>query len=71
MAEIGAGVAVAPDPDEPEVAMRFLTPRDGGLIAEAVTAVLADPSYRQVAQAVAAEMRALPPVDAALPGLLE
>ena len=35
-------------------------------IGDAVRRLLAEPSYREAAQGVAAEMRALPPVDAAI-----
>jgi UDP:flavonoid glycosyltransferase YjiC (YdhE family) len=52
---LGAGVALA---GGPEVALAGLR--------EAVVRLTADPSYRASAQRVAAEMRALPPVDAAV-----
>jgi MGT family glycosyltransferase len=52
---LGAGIALA---GGPEVALAGLP--------EAVVRLTADPSYRASAQRVAAEMRALPPVDAAV-----
>jgi UDP:flavonoid glycosyltransferase YjiC (YdhE family) len=52
---IGAGIALGGGPEAAVAGLR-----------EAVVRVLGDPSYRSSAQRVAAEMRALPPVDAAV-----
>jgi UDP:flavonoid glycosyltransferase YjiC (YdhE family) len=51
VAEIGAGIALE---------------RGEGGIADAVRAVLAEPGYAECAAAIAADVRALPPVDAAV-----
>jgi UDP:flavonoid glycosyltransferase YjiC (YdhE family) len=52
VAEVGAGLAVTPDASS---------------IREAVRQVLEEPSYREAAQGLAAEMRAQPAVDHAVP----
>ena len=62
VAEVGAGVAVVPDREAPEAAV--------SPIREAIETVLAEPSYRERAAALAAESRAQPVVDEAVP-LLE
>ena len=62
VAEVGAGLAVEPDGDNPPATIEPLR--------EALRAVLREPSYRQRARALAEELRAEPPVDEAVP-LLE
>jgi MGT family glycosyltransferase len=62
VAEVGAGIAVVPDRDDPEEAVRPLR--------DAVGAVLAEPAYSERAAALAAESRAQPEVDDAV-GLAE
>jgi UDP:flavonoid glycosyltransferase YjiC (YdhE family) len=52
---LGAGIALDGGPDEAIARLR-----------DAVVRITGDPSYRSTAQRVAAEMRALPPVDAAV-----
>ena len=59
VAEVGAGVAVVPDRDAPDAAV--------SPIREAIEKVLAEPSYRERAAALAAESRAQPVVDEAVP----
>ena len=60
--EVGAGIAVPPDRDDPEAAVRPLR--------DAVEAVLAEPSYRERAAVLATDSRAQPVVDEAV-GLAE
>ena len=68
VAELGAGIAL---PQFPTMRAAFEDgPRALGPLAGAVSAVLADPSYRLAAAGVAAEARSLPPVSAAV-ALLE
>jgi hypothetical protein len=55
VAELGAGIVVEGGPDA------------AGRLGAAVREVLADPAYRRGAEAVAAEIRALPPIDDAVP----
>ena len=55
VAAVGAGIALGPDPGEAIAGMR-----------EAIVRLTGDPAYRANAQRIAAEMRALPPVDAAV-----
>jgi UDP:flavonoid glycosyltransferase YjiC (YdhE family) len=62
VAEVGAGIAVEPARDDPGATTARLR--------DAIEAVLADPSYRERAGALADELRAEPPVDEAAP-LLE
>jgi UDP:flavonoid glycosyltransferase YjiC (YdhE family) len=62
VAEVGAGLAVEPDREDPGATK--------GPLREAIAAVLADPSYRDSVRALAEELRAQPPVDDAVP-LLE
>jgi MGT family glycosyltransferase len=62
VAEVGAGLAVAPNRDNAEATS---APLRGAL-----EAVLADPSYRERSRALADELRAEPPVGEAVP-LLE
>jgi MGT family glycosyltransferase len=52
---LGAGIALDGGPDEAI-----------GRLRDAVVRITGDPGYRSTAQRVAAEMRALPPVDAAV-----
>jgi UDP:flavonoid glycosyltransferase YjiC (YdhE family) len=52
---VGAGIALGGGPEAAVAGLR-----------EAVVRLIGDPSYRSSAQRVAAEMRALPPVDAAV-----
>ena len=59
VAEVGAGLAVEPNRDDVPATVRPLR--------EAIETVLADPSHRQSAQALADELRAQPPVDDAPP----
>ena len=59
VAEVGAGVAVVPDREEPEAALSPLR--------EAILEVLRDESYRERAAALAAESRAQPVVDEVVP----
>jgi UDP:flavonoid glycosyltransferase YjiC (YdhE family) len=54
VAALGAGIAVQGGMDS------------AAAVGEAVRRVLREPSYREAAEGVAAEMRALPPVDAAI-----
>jgi UDP:flavonoid glycosyltransferase YjiC (YdhE family) len=63
VAAVGAGVAVWADAKAPPP-MR--TSIDAGALRDAVTEVLDDPSYRERATAIAAEIAALPTPDAAL-----
>jgi UDP:flavonoid glycosyltransferase YjiC (YdhE family) len=58
VAELGAGIALEGGPD------------GAAQVGDAVRAVLADPGYRRAAGEVAAEIRALPPIDDAVPDLL-
>ena len=62
VAAIGAGIALPPPtadgPPLPEV--------DAGALHAAIETVLREPAYAEAAGRVAAEMRALPPTDAAL-----
>jgi UDP:flavonoid glycosyltransferase YjiC (YdhE family) len=62
VAEVGAGVAVEPKRENPAATTEPLR--------AAIEAVLAEPSYRERAGALADELRAEPPADAAVP-LLE
>ena len=55
MDAVGAGIALGGGPEAAIAGLR-----------EAVVRLLGDPSYRSSAQRVAAEMRSLPPVDAAV-----
>jgi UDP:flavonoid glycosyltransferase YjiC (YdhE family) len=59
VAEVGAGIAVAPERENPGATTAPLR--------AAIEAVLADPSYRQRAAALADELRGEPPVDDAVP----
>jgi UDP:flavonoid glycosyltransferase YjiC (YdhE family) len=68
VAAIGAGLAVEPDPEAPPGPLRSTI--DVASLRAAVAAVLEEPSYREAARAVAAELAALPPVDEALRLLL-
>jgi UDP:flavonoid glycosyltransferase YjiC (YdhE family) len=52
---VGAGIALGGGPEAAIAGLR-----------EAVVRLTGDPSYRATAQRVAAEMRALPPVEAAV-----
>lgn len=64
VAAIGAGVAVEVGDEAPREPVRSTI--DTSALRAAIEAVLADPTYRRSAEGVAAEMRALPPTDAAL-----
>jgi UDP:flavonoid glycosyltransferase YjiC (YdhE family) len=64
VAEVGAGVAVWPNPDAPPEPIRSSI--DPAALRRAVEEVLGEPSYRRVAEGIAAEMAALPPTDEAL-----
>jgi UDP:flavonoid glycosyltransferase YjiC (YdhE family) len=55
VAAVGAGISLGRDPEAAVASLR-----------EAVVRLAGDPSYRSKAQRIAAEMRALPPVDAAV-----
>ena len=57
--EVGAGIAVEPDRED--------IPATIGPLRAAIETVLAEPSYRDTAEALAAEVRAEPPVDEAVP----
>jgi UDP:flavonoid glycosyltransferase YjiC (YdhE family) len=59
VAEVGAGLAVEPNRDDLPATVRPLR--------EAIETLLADGSYRERAGTLADELRAQPPVDAALP----
>jgi UDP:flavonoid glycosyltransferase YjiC (YdhE family) len=59
VAEVRAGVAVTPNPAD--------IPGTIAALRAAVEDVLEDGSYRDRAEALAAELRAEPPVDAAVP----
>ena len=59
VAEVGAGVSVEPDREAPAATVAPLR--------EAIETVLAEASYRERARALADELRALPPVDEAVP----
>jgi UDP:flavonoid glycosyltransferase YjiC (YdhE family) len=56
--EVGAGIAVEPNREDPPATVPALR--------QAIETVLAAPSYRERAREVAAEVRAEPPVDAAV-----
>ena len=62
VAEVGAGIAVEPNREDPG--------RRSAPLRNAIETVLADPSYGERARAIADEVRAEPPVDEAIP-LLE
>ena len=62
VAEVGAGVAVEPNRED--------IPATVAPVRAAIGTVLAEPSYRERAEALASELRAEPPVDAAV-ALLE
>ena len=62
VAEVGAGLAVEPNRDDPAATAEPLR--------DAIRAVLRDPSYGERARALAGELRGEPPVDEAVP-LLE
>jgi UDP:flavonoid glycosyltransferase YjiC (YdhE family) len=62
VAEVGAGIAVEPERENPAATSAPLR--------AAIDAVLAEPSYRERAEALADELRAEPPADWAVP-LLE
>ena len=62
VAEVGAGLAVEPNREDPEATAPALR--------DAIGRVLREPSYRDRVRALADELRAEPPVNAAL-GLLE
>jgi MGT family glycosyltransferase len=55
VAEVGAGIAVEPNRDEPQATVAPLR--------DAIQSVLAEPAYRERAQALADELSAEPPVD--------
>ena len=57
--EVGAGIAVEPDRED--------IPATIAPLRAAIEAVLEEPSYRDSAEALAAEVRAEPPVDEAVP----
>jgi UDP:flavonoid glycosyltransferase YjiC (YdhE family) len=59
VAEVGAGLSVEPDREAPDATV---APLRG-----AIETVLADPSYRERARALADELRAQPPADDAVP----
>ena len=59
VAEVGAGLAIEPNREEVEATTAPLR--------SAIEAVVADPSYRERAEALADELRAEPPVDEAVP----
>lgn len=69
VAEAGAGLAVLPTAG-PEGAMGVPGPDDTPRLRAAIESVLADRAYRDVADRLAAEMRALPGVDALLDTLV-
>jgi MGT family glycosyltransferase len=62
VAEVGAGIAVVPDREDP--------PKTLAELREAIETVLSEPSYGERARALAAELEAEPAVDEAVP-LLE
>jgi UDP:flavonoid glycosyltransferase YjiC (YdhE family) len=62
VAEVGAGIAVVPDREDP--------PKTLAELREAIETVLAEPSYGERARAIAGELAGEPPVDEAVP-LLE
>ena len=57
--EVGAGIAVEPDRED--------IPATIAPLRAAIETVLSEPSYRDSAEALAAEVRAEPPVDEAVP----
>lgn len=59
VAEVGAGLAVEPNRDDPGATV--------GALRDALGAVLAEPSYRERARALATELAGEPPVDEAVP----
>ena len=61
---VGAGIAVSPQPSAPPEPIR--TTFDPVATREAIEAVLGEPGFGRAARALAAEMHALPPTDAAL-----
>jgi UDP:flavonoid glycosyltransferase YjiC (YdhE family) len=70
VARSGAGVALDADRGE-RGALELPAPGTVGGLAAAAERVLGDPSHRQHASDIAAAMRALPPVDAAVDLLVE
>jgi UDP:flavonoid glycosyltransferase YjiC (YdhE family) len=69
LAAVRAGVAVDSDRKARDQAIRPLGEHVTGKLRAAVETVLAEPSYREAAGRVAAEMRSLPAVDTALGAL--
>jgi UDP:flavonoid glycosyltransferase YjiC (YdhE family) len=59
VAEAGAGLAVEQNREDPGATV--------GALRDALGAVLAEPSYRERARALAAELAGEPPVDEAVP----
>ena len=59
VAEVGAGLAVEPNREDPGATV--------GALRDALGAVLAEPSYRERARALATELAGEPPVDEAVP----
>jgi UDP:flavonoid glycosyltransferase YjiC (YdhE family) len=70
VAECGAGLLVEPERGRADGPHRVLGDEDAPRIARAITAALADASYRRNARRVAIEMAAAPAVDDVLEGLL-
>ena len=66
---VGAGIAVSPQPSAPPEPIR--TTFDPVATREAIEAVLGEPGFGRAARALAAEMHALPPTDAALAALAD
>jgi UDP:flavonoid glycosyltransferase YjiC (YdhE family) len=70
IAEAGAGLVVEAEQTSTASTRRPITEDDAPSIAQAVDAVLHDPSYRSHARRIAAEIAATPTVDAVLDDLL-
>jgi UDP:flavonoid glycosyltransferase YjiC (YdhE family) len=70
VAESGAGLTIAPQPDARDDPRVLLTPSDSPRITNAITAALESPSLRREARRIAEQMAAEPSVDDLLRDLL-
>jgi MGT family glycosyltransferase len=66
VAEVGAGIAVASDGGRERRMLDGPAPEVFARLPDAVEQVLGDAAYRRAARAIAREIEALPPVDAAV-----
>ena len=70
VAEAGAGLTVEANPDDQRGPRRLIDDRDAPRITAAVQTVLFEPSYRDAARRIAAELAATPVIDDVLADLL-